>query len=306
MPNSLVVIAGVVLFIALSGGDGASDPAPRGSCLIPGSKIGMEFPGCDMVASDTASSPAPLPFWGRMDCVDPSRHRWVASGGDGHPIATGSKQANSAFRRLAVIDGDDIWGERCELGYNWNAESDPGTGIRGPGPTVFYHEGSRRVTYVSLRLPHAWDVHDPDWRVVLQMKQTEPYDNHHGGPMLDLQVRGGSWVVMSEWEELWTAPARTGAWTRFAFDVTYSADPARGSIRVHVDLNGDGDFGDSGERSPTFNRATLRREAPNSVTQPGESIPSHLRAGLYQNENYACPAPAGCHVDLDNVQVLGP
>ena len=36
-------------------------------------------------------------------------------------------------------------------------------------------------------------------------------------------------------------------------------------------------------------------------------MPSHLRAGIYQNESYACPrSGVGCSVDVDNVQVLRP
>lgn len=127
---------------------------------------------------------------------------------------------------------------RCELGYNWNEDTDPGTGIAGPGPTVFYDEGERLVT--------------------------------------------------------------------FAFDVAYSSDPAKGSIRIYADLNGDGDAEDDDERSPELRLATLRPETAGrqDAVAPGEGIPSHLRAGLYQNRNYGCPPPQGCYMDIDNVQVV--
>jgi hypothetical protein len=51
--------------------------------------------------------------------------------------------------------------------------------------------------------------------------------------------------------------------------------------------------------------ATLRAETAGtgySDYEVGESIPDHLRAGIYQNPNYSCPS--GCSVDVDNVQVV--
>ena len=133
--------------------------------------------------------------------------------------------------------------------------------------------------------------------------------------MLELQIRDGRWLLISDWRDLWSTPAQAGVWTRFAFDITYSQDPAKGSIQVQVDLNGDGDHdddvdgdGEVDERSPRFEVDTLRRETEGDVDsglEPGESIPSHLRMGIYQNPIYECPrSGAGCSVDIDNIQVL--
>ena len=75
---------------------------------------------------------------------------------------------------------------------------------------------------------------------------------------------------------LWSAPARTGTWTRFAFDVHYSQYASQGSIKVYVDLNGDGDATDPGEQSPTFNTYTLKTETAGTNSDgiaAGESIP---------------------------------
>jgi hypothetical protein len=87
-----------------------------------------------------------------------------------------------------------------------------------------------------------------------------------------------------------------------------------GRIKVYVDLNGDGDFGDAHEVSPTFHVATLRAEAARvpggtycdfpSPWAPGQSIRSHLRAGIYQNPDHSCPS--GCSVDVDSFQVVKP
>jgi hypothetical protein len=95
--------------------------------------------------------------------------------------------------------------------------------------------------------------------------------------------------------------------------VVYSPDPAVGSVSVAADLNGDGDMGDGGERSPVIHLPTLRSEAGAENLDPdidglaiGDPIPSHLRAGIYHDPAYNCPAPTGCSVDIDNVQIVKP
>jgi Polysaccharide lyase len=194
-----------------------------------------------------------------------------------------------------VVDGDDYYGERCELGNN---DKD--------APNTLYREGQRRVTFASIRLPFGTDPNSDLWRTVLQMKQTEPYHNPQAAPMFELEVRSGQWAVENNWTDLWHAPAQQNVWTRWAFDVTYSSNASTGSVKAYVDLNNDGDFADPGEQSPIFHAATLLAETSggSSPYAPGQSIPSHLRAGIYQDPAYSCPS--GCSVDIDNVQVLAP
>jgi hypothetical protein len=270
---------------------------PTSSCPLstPGSPIGMSLSGCKTVASDTAANPDPLPFWGRIDCQTSTRHQQYTSGGDTHATGSGAAQGDSAYRRLTVIDGDNYYGERCELGIN---DKD--------GPNVFYREGQRRVTFASIRLPAGTDPSSNLWRTVLQMKQTEPYYNDGPPPAFELEVRSGQWAVEAFWHDLWYAPAQQNVWTRFAFDIVYSSDSAIGSVKTYVDLNGDGDFADAGEQSPLIHAATLMTETAGgpSPYAPGESVPDHLRSGIYQDPDFNCPS--GCSVDVDNVQVLGP
>lgn len=269
---------------------------------------------CTLVSSDTASNPDPIPFWGQLDCQNAGRQQQVSTGGDPSVTALGTSQANSAFRQMTVMDGDDVWGERCEGGYNWS-QSTGGGGTPGPGPTVAYYNGTRRATYISIKAPSGVDVNDPHWRTVMQMKQTEPYtapwDAGQGqvapGPMIEMQLRSGAWTLINDWHTLWTAPAQAGVWTRFAYDVTYSPDPSVGSIKVYADLNSDGDFSDSGEQSPTFHVSTLSTESQPGGANPytaGQPIPDHLRAGIYQDPVHNCVS--GCSMDLDNVQIVRP
>ena len=259
------------------------------------------------LAEDTASSQDPLPFWGSIDCESASRHQQVSVGGDPHPKANGAPQGNSSFRRLTALDGDDFYGERCELGRNDHRI----------GTTVFYHEGDRRVTYLSIRLPSNFPPSTPDWQKVMQMKQTHPSDNGGGTPVLSLGAYDGKWMLFNSDSAgpsgndhaIWEAPVQTGVWIRFAFDIVYSQSASKGSIQVYVDTNGDNDFADASEQSSVIRTYTLKYETGTNTSDglaAGQSIPSHLRAGIYHNSAIACPSPSGCSVDLDNVQVVAP
>lgn len=252
--------------------------------------------GPALIAKDTAAKGDPVRFWGRADCDRHPRgltpaHQLIRRGGDRRPTATGEPQGNASFRRLTVYDGDDVYGERCELGLNDRF-----------GPTAFYREGTRRITFISIRIPEATPTGDR-FRVVLQQKQAQPYDNPEQASMLEMQVRDGVWRLDVDYRNVWKGPLEKGVWARFVLDVVYSRDPDRGSMQVRADLDGDGTFESAGER---HNLATLRTEtAGDAGPAEGESIPSHLRAGNYQDEGYECPRTGpGCSVDIDNVQVL--
>jgi hypothetical protein len=275
----------------------------------------MTAPGCALSSSDTGSSDDLEPLWGSIDCATDSRVHEVASGGDRHPRATAEPQGNSSYRRLTVLDGDYVSGERCELGRNeWRYGSD-----LGEGTFQLYREGERWITFASFRLPGDFAIDTTGFQNVLQMKQTQPSDNGGGIPVLALQVSHGEWQLIhanspggGTSETLWEAPAQAGVWVRMALDVTYSQHNHDGSVRLYLDRNGDGDSLDAGERSPAITTHTLKYEPADPDGQddddlsPGDSIPSHLRIGLYHDPSIACPAPRGCSVQVDNVQVVGP
>jgi hypothetical protein len=256
------------------------------------------------VKEDTAGAEDPVPLWGRLDCQTYSRHQHqrIAIDGDLHTTGSGRVQTDLSYRRLTVLDSDDVYGERCELGRNEHrARFTPQT-------FALYREGQHRVTFMSLRLPNNFPLGTTAWQVVMQMKQTQPSAGGGGGPILSLEATGGRWRLQSSTGALWSTPARTGTWTRFAFDVYYSQYSSVGFVKVYVDLNGDGDALDPGEQSPKIRRATLKTETTGGSSTdgiaPGESIPSHLRAGLYHASSISCPAPLGCSTEIDNVQVF--
>jgi hypothetical protein len=300
------VAAGVTFVLAAE----RSGPPP---IKVPGCGLdlaALRVTGCKLLKSDTSAVADPRPLWGRIDCASASRHQRITSGGDPHPTGDGSPQPDRSYRRLTALDGDQVFGERCELGANEYRA--------GFGRTFnLYGEGQHRVTFVSIRLPAGFPLSTPDWQIVMQMKQTQPSDNGNGTPVLALQAQASQWTLFHSASadesgnavELWSAPATTRTWTRFAFDVVYSQSTSAGRVRVYADLNGDGDARDAGEQSPPMATYTLKRESA-AETSPdddplvqGESIPSHLRTGLYHHDPIACPPPGGCPVEVDNVQV---
>lgn len=225
--------------------------------------------------------------------------------------------ANLGYRRLSVIDGDNVWGERCEIGNNEHRNGENGD----TGTFQLYREGQRKLTSMRIRLPGSFPLDTPYWQSVMQMKQAHPADNGGGTPALALNVYDGMWQLHQSTSTgpsgvttaIWTAPATTGSWTRIAWDVTYSRDPSKGWIQMFIDLNGDGDALDANERSPVMSTYTLKRE---TATDPsdgltddgvaeGESIPSHLRIGIYHDDRISCPPPGGCYADYDDIQVFG-
>jgi Polysaccharide lyase len=264
----------------------------------PSTPLAMTAPVCGQVAGDTGASSSPIPFWGSIQCANESRYSYGTSGGDTDPTASGAAQGNESFRRLTVLDGDEFYGERCELGLNSTS-----------GPTAFYHEGEQRVTYYSERLPSNFPLSTNHWQTVMQMKQAQPSHDDGSGVAIEMEARGNRWVASALWHEIFSFPASSNTWTRFAWDVYYSKDPAKGWIQISADLNGDGDFNDPGERSPVIHTATMATEIagyPGDKIAPGTGIPSHLRLGIYHDPTIACPAPYGCSVDVDNVQVVSP
>ena len=280
--------------------EASSDPG----CPIEGASasapIAMSVLGCGLVASDTSAEADPIPFWGTIECANASRYSYGETGGDTHLTANG-EAPDGAYRRLTVLDGDDFYGERCELGEN----------DHNVGPTVFYHEGQQRITYYSERLPANFPLSTSSWQTVMQMKQTQPSDDDCCGPQLEMEARQNRWIVVDSWKTLWEFPARRNVWTRFAWDVYYSQDASKGWLQVSADLNDDGDFNDPGERSPVLHGATLRTEpeGPNGSSDglaAGDSIPSHLRVGIYHDPEISCAAPVECSVEVDNVQVVQP
>jgi hypothetical protein len=245
--------------------------------------------GLKLLKEDLATDPDPMSLWGDIDAVSPTRHQWFAAGGpNGGP-----------FRRMTARDGDLYHGdsERAELG-----NSSYQLASLGKLKTFFlYREGDRRVTSYWMRLPTDFPLNDMEnWQVVMQMKQSEPATNADGTPVISLQAIEGNWILKQsrssglseETRYIWTTPAKVGDWTHIVVDATYSSDPSKGLFQITI----------GGVASPVLHSYNLKKEI--SPAGPGlsvgDSIPSHLRLGIYHD-----PVMPGTSVDIADVQVFG-
>lgn len=289
----------------------ANDSAPTSPSNCTGvDPATITAPGCRVLRDDTSSAADPeAGLWGNIECASDSRYRYETAGGDPNPVADGTAQGNGAFRRLTAIDGDDFWGERCELGRNTSRYGD-NTGTDTNGTFALYGQGEHRITFFSERYPENFSSGNL-WQTIAQMKQAQPADNAGRGPVLELQLYNNQLKLQNSWQNAWTTAAPADEkWIRYALDVVYSPEPAVGSVQVYVDLNGDGDALDEGEQSPRIAMATqiVETAGPNGTSDglaTGDAIPDHLRLGLYHSPSISCPPPTGCSVDVDNVQVTG-
>jgi hypothetical protein len=243
--------------------------------------------GLHLLKQDLATEPDPIPLWGDIDAVSPTRHQWFSSGGpNGGP-----------FRRMTVLDGDLYHGdsERAELG-----DSDYLFEDGEPDTFYLYRAGMRRVTSFWMRLPSSFPMNSDEWQVVMQMKQTDPANNADGTPVISLQAIQGQWILKqststgpaSDTRILWRTPARVGVWTHLTVDATYSTDPAAGRFAMTI----------GGASSPVLRTYNLKHEVspPGPQLKAGDPIPSHLRLGIYHE-----PSMPATSVDIAQVQIFG-
>ena len=270
------------------------------NCVVDATTIASS--GCKLLKSDSSEIADPERLWGSLSCENSSRVQRLSGGGDDHVNAIGQAPTEDFYRQLTVFDGDDYYGERCELGKNEHRY-----GIDDPAGTFMtYGEGEHRITFFSIKLTGSMPLETSNWQTIAQMKQAQPSANGGGSPIIELQLRNGEFYLDSPTGEYWSTPAHAGVWTRFALDVNYSQVPGHGNVTMYVDSNGDGDAADPGERSPVIQAQTLKPEIAGGYeadgVAPGESIPSHLRLGVYHDP--VIPCASGCSVDVDNIQVV--
>ena len=211
-------------------------------------------------ASVLWSSNAERPWdqeWASYSCQDASRVAEVTS-----PVAQGKR----AYE-ITLKDGDDAYGERCELGQG------------NPTKTGFplFQEGQERWVSFQVYLPDDYPIDTRDWNVIFQEKQL----GSMGTPALSMEVQNDQFVLMNaDNNEVsgntirkWSGPAVRNRWVKFTVHTRFSPDASVGTVELFGDLDG------QGERllMPEIHTYTMKRDSA------GVAVPSHARIGMYRN-----------------------
>jgi hypothetical protein len=290
-----------------------------GAAEGPGAVLGinratMLATGGTILREDTSSQADPTAgLWGSIEAVNSTRHVLTSTGGDSRPKADGVAQGNTAYRAMTVNDGDEnLWANnaRAQLGRNERGYGE-NTGTQTSGTFALFPEGARRLVFISMRFPSSnFVMNQPGFQTIINLKQTQPYGGNGSlpGNALEVNLKENQLQFDNFWARIWSTPAPPwDTWIRFAFDVTFSQDPAIGKIRIYVDRDGDGNFNDADEMSPEFTQQTLPTETLGptvnvSYLPIGTSIPTHMRVGIYNDgPNFYGTTT----VHLDNIQVMG-
>jgi hypothetical protein len=176
--------------------------------------------------------------WADISCASPTRVKRVK-----RPAAQGRR----AYR-LRLQDGDDSFGERCELGMANTALADID---RVGGSRVLFHNGTESWIAQQIMLdPNVYAFCgaecplDYDGGLVQQLKQTGAC----GTPANGIVARNlpGAGVVLEHrnsaendcgnatMKSLWRVPVRRGEWVRILQHVRWSVDPNVGYVATWI------------------------------------------------------------------------
>ena len=195
--------------------------------------------------------------WASYSCADRSRVQQVSS-----PAAEGQR----AYR-LEVRDGDNSWGERCEIGMG------------NPGRAGFplFHQGDDRWISFQVYLPDDYPINTPDWNLFFQIHQ----EGDGGCPPISLGVEDGKFKLFKsasphyilDTREMWTGPATRNRWVKFTLHIRNSTNPREGFVELYGDLDGQGV------------KTLLERTATHTMTiaSGGGAMTNHARVGIYRN-----------------------
>jgi hypothetical protein len=195
--------------------------------------------------------------WASYSCADKSRVQQVSSP---------SAQGHRAYR-LEVRDGDNSWGERCEIGMG------------NPGRAGFplFHQGDERWISFQVYLPDDYPISTPDWNIFFQIHQ----EGDGGCPPISLGVDHGQFKLykstsphyVTDTSEMWSAPAQRNRWVKFSLHIKNSTNPKDGFVALYGDLDGQGV------------KLLLERTATHTMTiaSGGGAMTNHARVGIYRN-----------------------
>src|SRR3954453_6630948 len=207
-----------------------------------------------------------LQEWANFSCADPGRVSQVSD-----PVAQGS-----AAYRVDLHDGDDSFGERCELGMS--APTKPGFPV--------FSEGEESWIGYQAYVPAGFPSDGNRYVDITQFKQV----NDLCGPPLSVHVEDGELLVFHSadngsscgGEAVWRAPMAYGRWVKLLFHVEWSSDPARGSVELFGDLDGGG----LEQLLPPTRMFTMKMDPL------GATLPVGARLGIYRDRAIAGDATA--------------
>jgi hypothetical protein len=195
--------------------------------------------------------------WASWSCANESRVQEVSS-----PVA----QGHSAYK-LTVQDGDDAYGERCELGQG------------NPGRSGFplFNEGDERWISFQVYLPDDYPIETPNWNVMFQIHQ----QGDGGCPPISLNVEDGQFKLYNsataayvlDTTEKWHAPAQRNRWAKFTLHIKNSTDDNVGFVEMFGDLDGGG--------YKTLMPKTFMHTM--TIAKNGSTMVNHARVGIYRN-----------------------
>jgi hypothetical protein len=206
------------------------------------------------------SSDAERPWnqeWASESCANSSRVQQVSS-----PAV----QGHDAYK-LTVEDGDNSYGERCELGQ--------GNPSRNGFPQ--FQSGDERWISFQVYLPDDYPVDTPDWNVMFQIHQ----QGDGGCPPISLNVEDGQFKLYNsatakyvlDTTEKWHAPAQRNRWVKFTMHIKNSTDDNTGFVELFGDLNGQGEK----QLMPKTFMHTM------TIGSNGAPMTNHARIGIYRN-----------------------
>ncbi|MEA2466473.1 MAG: hypothetical protein QOJ57_599 [Thermoleophilaceae bacterium] len=196
--------------------------------------------------------------WASYSCADRSRVKQVTS-----PSAQGKRAYDVSIR-----DGDDSYGERCEIGMG------------NPGRSGFpeFTQGDERWISWQVYLPDGYPIDTPYWQLFFQIHQR----GDGGCPPISMGVEDGQFKMFKsarptyvvDTREMWAAPATGNRWVKFTLHIKNSTNPNEGFVELFGDLDGQGV------------KTLLPRTATHTMTidpNGGGAMINHARVGIYRN-----------------------
>jgi hypothetical protein len=198
--------------------------------------------------------------WANYSCQSGNRVKEVTS-----PAAQGDRAYS-----IEVHDGDDSYGERCELGQGNPTRSD----------FPLFHEGDERWISYQMRLGDDVTTNTDTWQVVMQLKQLGSL----GTPAVSMGINQGELILMNSdtnhesdgcnwW---WHGPAYKNRWLKFTYHIRFSPKDNVGYIELY------GDMGDGQGLHLLMEKTYMHTQ---KVGPDHKAVDSHSRIGVYRQDS---------------------